>query len=299
MARILLRLWQMRRLVVLGLVIAGVAGFGAMKLLHKETYAGASTQLLVGSPGASVGSAATVLTGAEALAPVYTQLLTSDQVLAYVGKAARIPGNLIEAVGPVQVNGAPQTIRMPTAVPGEPIPTGKPQYILNLTQNPALPTIEVATQAPSTKQAIALADAAAKGLTDFLARKHAKGSTSDNAPVTQLGRATGGVVDPSAGKSIAVIVAAIVFFAWCGFLLWITRLASEIRNERRLGLADGDEPAPNAATEPQPSFGTYRVPDTATAVYTLVPNSRQIGADLRAAEDRPLAERSADSARTP
>jgi hypothetical protein len=300
MARTLIRLWQLRLFVALGLVLAAVVGVGSMKLLHKQVYASASTQLLVGAPSAAVGNAATDLSGAEALAPIYAQLLTSDQVLTSVGKAAGIPGNLIEAVGPLQVDGAPQTIRMPNAAPGEPTPTGKPQYILNLTQNPELPTIEVYTQAPTTKQAIALANAAGTGLTAFLTEQAASGATTKRVSVTQLGPATGGVVDPGAGKSIAVIAFAAVFLIWCGLLLWITRVATEIRTERQM-LANGDGSTPEAATPPQPSVGTFRVRDTGSTVYTLVRAPEQSRAELRsaAAENGSLPERSEDTPRNP
>ena len=49
MARTLIRLWNLRLWVALGLLIAVAGGYGAMKAFHKEVYAAASTQLLVGS----------------------------------------------------------------------------------------------------------------------------------------------------------------------------------------------------------------------------------------------------------
>ena len=87
---------------------------------------------------------------------------------------------------------------MPTSVPGEPKPTGTPKYILNLTQNPALPVIDVYAKAPTAKQAIALANSAGTGLSAFLAHQAASGAVApgNRVAVTQLGPATGGIGGP-------------------------------------------------------------------------------------------------------
>ena len=273
MARTLIRLWNLRLWVALGLLIAVAGGYGAMKAFHKEVYAAASTQLLVGSRDAAISDSATqtgALNGDAALSQVYAQLLTSDKVLTWVGQAAGIPQNLIEAIGPLQVDGAPQAIRLPTSVPGEPKPTGTPKYILNLTQNPALPVIDVYAEAPTTKQAIALANSAGAGLSAFLAHQAASGAVApgNRVSVTQLGPATGGMVDPGAGKSIGVIAFAVIFAVWCGLLLWVTRVAAEIREAR-----GGEHPTLDAADAQSLGSRAVSVRTTGTVGYMLVPKT--------------------------
>ncbi len=273
MAKTLLRLWNLKLWVALGLVVSIAAGVVGMKALRKEVFAAATTQLLVDSPNSALSNANANLAGYAAHSQVFAQLMTSDQALTYVGKAAGIPGNLIEAVGPVQVNGSPQSIRMPTVAPGEPSPTGKPQYVLNLTQNPELPTIEVYAEAPTVKQAIALANGAGAGLSAFIANEEANSSTAlaNRVAVRQLGPATGGMVDPGAGHSIAAIIFLATFVIWCALLLWITRLTAQLRRHRSgPHLEDPDQPARLEVTDPSVTAGTFRVRELGAGAYTLV-----------------------------
>jgi hypothetical protein len=300
LARTLIRLWNLRLWVAIGLLVAVAGGLGAMKAFHKEVYAAASTQLLVGSRDAAISDSPTqtgALTGDAALSQVYAQLLTSDRVLTWVGRAARIPQNLIEAIGPLQVDGAPQAIRLPTPAPGEPKPAGTPKFVLNLTQNPALPVIDVYAEAPTTKQAIALANAAGTGLSAFLAHQAASGAVAagNRVTITQLGPATGGIVDPGAGKAIGIIAFAVIFCVWCGLLLWLTRLAVEIRETR-----SGEHPtiAPTNAQSIAPGAVTVRT--TGRVGYVLVPETDDRQGSQAAAANGGLPEQSsAEGKRSP
>ena len=206
LARILLKLWKLRLWVGIGVVLAVVAAVGSVATSHSTVYANASTQMLVDSPASALANAGADLTGYSARANVFARLMTSDEALRYIGQAAGIPGNLIDANGPVEINGSPTATHAPVAIKGGknlPFPA---IYKLSFVQNPDLPTVDVYAQAPTTAQAIALANGAVTGFANFVNQLD-----GNNVPlgkrieVRQLGAATGGMVDPGASKKIAVL----------------------------------------------------------------------------------------------
>ena len=95
-------------------------------------------------------------------------MMTSDEALQYIGKAAGINGNLIEATGPVEIDGSPAATHAPSAIEsGKALPAAK-SYKLSLVQNPSLPTVDVYASAPTTAQAVALANGAVTGFATSL-----------------------------------------------------------------------------------------------------------------------------------
>jgi len=229
-ATILLRLWRLRLWVGLGVLVAGVAAVGSAMATTNAVFAVASTQMLVDSPDSALANATVDLTGYLDRAGVFARLMTSNEALQYIGKAAGINGNLIEASGPMEINGSPMATHAPVeVVDGQELPA-PPTYQLSFVQNPSLPTVDVNAQAPTTKQAIALADGAVTGFANFINHLNATGVTlGRRVEVRQMGRATGGVVDPGAGKKIGILAFLGVFALWCGIVLYVDRLKADLR----------------------------------------------------------------------
>ena len=101
-------------------------------------------------------------------ANVFARLMTSDEALRYIGQAAGIPGNLIDANGPVETNGSPVASHAPVQIRnGKDLP-GPATYKLSFVQNPDLPTVDVYAEAPTTAKAIALANGAVTGFANFI-----------------------------------------------------------------------------------------------------------------------------------
>ena len=200
--------------------MAVAAGLATVKLLKKEVYATAATQMIVDSPRSPLGNTSASLDPFMARASVFADLMTSPPALAAIGQAAGIPGNEIVATGP---SSAGQT---PTAsAPATPTPVGT-TFKLFLDQDPTLPTVNIYAQAPTTSQAIALANGAVTGFNHYLSRLENQTSVSTNqrVEIRQLGEAVGGMVDPGANKKVAAVAFLLVLLIWCGVILLIERL---------------------------------------------------------------------------
>jgi hypothetical protein len=246
LAKTLLKLWSLRLWVGLGVLVGGVAAVGSVAISHSTVYATASSQLLVDSPNSALVNANVLLDSYVARAGVFARMMTSDEALQYIGKAAGINGNLIEATGPIEINGSPAATHTPVAIEdGKDLPAGK-IYKLSFVQNPSLPTVDVYAAAPTTAQAIALANGAVTGFATFV--NQLNGGTvpqSERVEIRQLGPATGGVVDPTASKSTAVLIFLVVFAIWCWLVLFVSRLRANLRAAKR-GVANEHSAIPGS-----------------------------------------------------
>ena len=173
LARILLKLWRLRLWVGVGVLVAGVAAVGSVATSDSTVYASASTQMLVDSPDSALANASVDLTGYVDRASVFARMMTSAAALQYIGKAAGIDGSLIDANGPIEINGSPTATHAPVAiVRGKDLPAPT-LYELSFVQNPSLPTVDVYAKAPTTAQAIALANGAVTGFAHFVSQLNA------------------------------------------------------------------------------------------------------------------------------
>jgi hypothetical protein len=239
LARILLKLWRLRLWVAIGVLVGGVAAVGSVAMTHNTVYATASTQMLVDSPNSALANASVDLTGYIDRATIFARLMTSATALQYIGDAAGINGNLIEATGPVEINGSPTATHAPVDIVRGKDLTAPPIYELSFVQNPSLPTVDVIAKAPTTEKAIALADGAVTGFAKFVSQLDANAvPQGEHVEVRQLGQASGGVVDPGASKQIAALVFVAVLAAWCCIVLFVSRLSAELRAAKRRGADD-------------------------------------------------------------
>ena len=233
LAQTLLKLWKLRTWVAVGAVLAIAAAVASLTMLHSTVYSSASTQMVVDSPRSALADAGTDLTPFTARAVVYARLMTSPQALEYIGQAAGVPGNLIAATGPVELNG-PVAVHTPTAVQGGRLASPSSSYTLDFLQNPQLPTVDVYADAPTTGKAIALANGAVRGFAAYISNLEVQSGVpaGKRIEIRQLGGASGGVVDPAASKSIAGMIFIAVLAVWCGLVLLATNLRRQLRAAR-------------------------------------------------------------------
>lgn len=233
LAQAILRLWERRRWVAAGIVVAIAVGAASTMAFRSTVYASASTQLVVDAPRSALGNLQTSLVPFTNRAIVYSRLMTSPQALAAIGKAAGIPGNEIDAQGPAEI-GAPQATHVPSATVNGKLVTPPAKYVLRFDQNPQLPTVDIYAQAPTYHQAVALANGAVTGLRTYLSQLDANTDVPDGRriEIRQLGAAQGGVVDHGTPVQIAAIVGFIVLLLWCMGVLYVTGMRARLRQAR-------------------------------------------------------------------
>jgi hypothetical protein len=233
LALVLRELISHRRALLVGAAVAllvaifsvyRISGFGlqARGLQHSS----ASTQVFVDTTSSVLGSIGPALEPLQQRAAAYANFMASPTILQLIGQRARIAGSRLYAAGPVD-SLVPRVVEEPTAVERNVEITGEvAPYRLNFNDDPNLPTVGIYAQAPSTKQAIGLANAAAWALADYVAGVQSANKTpaSQRVVIHQLGSAKGGVSDGGIRLSIALLAFLATFFAWCIGVLLLTRM---------------------------------------------------------------------------
>lgn len=227
-ALILRELSRRRAALGIGVVVALIAAILSVYRLTSTglearslQYSSASTQVFVDTPSSVLGDLQPSFEPLQARATVYANFMASPTFLALVGEKSGIPGSQIYAAGPVDPS-VPRVVEEPTAVQRNVEITGESTpYRLNFNDDPNLPTIGIYAQAPNTRQAMALANASAAALGQYVATLAKTGNTppAQRVVIRQLGSASGGVVDGGISKSIAFLTFVVVFFVWCVLVL--------------------------------------------------------------------------------
>ena len=278
LAKTLLRIWALRVWIAVGAVLALAAAAASLTMLHSEVYATASTQMVVDAPRSALGDAGEDLTPYTARAFVFARLMTTPQALQYIGQAAGLPGNLIAASGPIELTG-PQATHAPTATQGIQLTSAPAHYTLNFLQNPQLPTVDVYAEAPTTKQAIALANGAVTGFATYITNLSNQSSVpaGQRIAIRQAGSATGGIVDPGASKSLAAIIFMVVFALWCALVLFVTNLRAQLRIARADRLTLDAASAAGGMANSSSSSSSPRADDPVAAPESAEPSAADSG----------------------
>jgi hypothetical protein len=253
-ARNLKMLWRRRRLVALGGVIAVIAAilsvytvsiFPPTLASRTNVFATASSQILVDTPDSSFADLSYELEPLETRAAVFARFLANPAAMDLISQQSGIPAYQIEAQGPYEQN-LPLNQQEPTAEERSTQIIGEGAlYRLRLENNPDLPIISVFAQAPTEKEAKALAAAAPAALRVYVERLQERQHTPkhDRVEIRPLGHATGGVVNAGANREIALLVFFVVFVGWCLLMIPANTIA---RGWRDGGGRGGDEAGPTA-----------------------------------------------------
>ena len=153
-------------------------------------------------------------------------VMASLPVRQYIARRADIPADVIRASTPL----TPDFPR-PAAVAGEEKKTSDilrstDQYRLSIQANPTVPILEVYAQAPSAEAAAKLANASVDGLRDYIDDVAADQGVAvgQQAQLSQLGRAHGGVINHGVRPQALVLTFLIVFTVACAAILFISRV---------------------------------------------------------------------------
>jgi len=231
-ARALRELTKRPLILVLGVLIAALASVfsvyhieGGKLKARSLQYSSASTQVLVDSQASALGSVGQAFEPLSQRAQVYANFMASPAILGVVAQRAGLSVEQLFAAGPVNAN-EPRVEQEPTDLKRNVQLTGETKpYRLNFESQGSLPTITIYAQAPTTRQAVTLADASVLGLQRYVASLAAANNVPARMRVTirQLGPARGAVVDGGIQKSLAAIVFVAVFLLWCVLVLAGTR----------------------------------------------------------------------------
>lgn len=230
LARTLKTLWERRRLVVLGGVLAMFAALLSVFRVglvppslesRANEFSTASVQILVDTPGSAFADTSSNLEPLETRASVFARFLASPVAVELIARRARVPKDAIEAQGPFDLN-QPLFVQEPTAEQRSSQIIGEGAvYRLRFVNSPELPIIAVYAQAPTTEEALNLADAAPVALRDYLdGLQDRQGIPPERrVQIRQLGKATGGVVNKGADIQIFLLVFLVVLVGWCMLLV--------------------------------------------------------------------------------
>jgi hypothetical protein len=232
-ALILRELSRRRLLLGAGVLIAALAAVfsvyrleGSKLVARSLQYSSASTEVLIDTPSSVLGNVTQSFEPLSARATVYANFMVSPAVLKVIGEQAGISGEQIYAAGPIPPD-EPRIVLEPTALKRNVEITGETDpYRLDFESQPSLPTITINSQAPTTTQAVALANGAAVGLQKYVTSlENTEGiKPHSRVRIRPLGSAHGAVVNGGVSKSLAAIVFVAVFLLWCVLLLAATRL---------------------------------------------------------------------------
>jgi hypothetical protein len=225
-------------LLAVGVLIAAAAAIfsvyrldGTRLVARSLQYSSASTEVLVDTPSSVLGNVSQSFEQLSARATVYANFMVSPAVLRLIGEQAGISGEQIYAAGPIPPN-EPRIVLEPTALKRNVQITGETNpYRLDFESQPSLPTIIINSQAPTTKQAAALANGAAVGLQTYVTQLESteRIPPSKRVRIRQLGSAHGAVVNGGVSKALATIVLVAVFLMWCVLVLAATRFRKSWR----------------------------------------------------------------------
>lgn len=238
-------LWDQKRWLAVGLVVSLVCALVSVyqvtllppKVVERSLqYSSASTQAFVDAPDSVAADIASQPAPGISRAVIFANLMASPGALRLVGRDSGIPSDQIWAAGPVdptqqRVVVEPTVAKRSVQVVGEQQP-----YRIEFLADPNLPVISVYTQAPTTPQAIALANGSIRALDQFVhqlqLRQHIPAAAS--VTIRTIGQASGGLANGGITKKLAGFVFVVTFVAWCVLILLGIRFRA---NWRRSELA--------------------------------------------------------------
>ncbi len=260
-ARTIKTLWHRRRLLLVGVVLAGLAalfsvyqvGFMPPSLTPRtNVFATASTEILVDTPDSAFADLGNDLEPLDARAGVFARFLATPTAVERIAQKTGLPAAAIEAQGPYDIN-EPLYQQEPTAEQRSSQIVGEGAvYRMRFENNPNMPIISVFAQAPTEAKAKSLADAAPTVLQRYVAQIQVKQGTpeDDRVVISRLGQATGGVVNRGANLQIASLAFIAVLIGWCMLLIPAQTIA---RGWQQLDAEEGTRKNGDGAHSPRRS----------------------------------------------
>ena len=243
LGRHLNELWRLRFGVGICL---GLAIFAALSISYKVSLfppgvqarslqiAAASTEVLIDTPRSAVLDLRQDLFDIESLTNrtvLIGNVMASQPVLAYIGRRAGVPPDVIKASTPRTPN-SPR----PFAAPGEEKGTSDllrstDQYRLDIEANPTVPVLRIYAQAATARGAEELANASVDGLRDYLDQEaRAQGVALDKqVRLQQLGRASGAVINGGVSVQLMFLTFLVVFAGSATAAIFMARVRRDFQ----------------------------------------------------------------------
>ena len=241
LAQILVQLWRRRLAVVAVAIVATVAALAlAYKisvfppgLTHRTISNGtAETQVLVDYPRSSVGDLNRSFDPLVARAQVLSELMTTGPVVDRIAKIAGVPASAITASTDTSTLNVPTSEVEPSAnARSNAITSERLRYRITFRAEPEQPVVTVFGQGPTAEGAIRIANAAAKGAADWVKQTQDQQAVPDGrrTQLTQLGTATGGVINSGASRVLAALAFVAILGIGCLLVLLVGNTLPAVR----------------------------------------------------------------------
>jgi hypothetical protein len=251
-ALLLRELGRKRKWVAAGVVVAVVVAIVAVyqvkgvlpPRLHARAlqYSTASTEVYVDSPVSTLGDVGENLQPLVNVSNVMARVLASPTLLDLIGQDAGIPGGQIYATGPIEPNltrfvQEPSEGKRAFQVTGETNP-----YRLEFDDDDVIPVISIYSQAPTSAEAVRLANGAAQALSQYASSLEVgeKVPTRTRVTIRQLGVPTAAVADSGISKKLGLLIFVAVLIAWCALILLVDRFRRSWRESAQVEALRGE-----------------------------------------------------------
>lgn len=233
---ILNELWRHKRWLAVGLLVAGLFALSSVyklpSLQKKDLQVGsASVQMLVDAEYSPVSRLDAPVDGLAYRAQLYSRLLKSTPVTQRVADELGVPASTIVTQGPDATQNNTGREVKPEERANEILVEGN---ILALYAVPLgeLPIVQIAAQATTAEQAIALANAATKALEAYVAEGQQAVPADRRVELRKLGQAQGGTLYQGTDKTAAALSFFGAFAFWCFLVLVVSRVLRSVREVR-------------------------------------------------------------------
>jgi hypothetical protein len=241
-------LWQ-RRVWVSVVVVASVMGAIVIShdvslnppAIHKKKtlqLGSATTNVLIDSPRSAIGNLDDPLEPLAARTSVVALLIESEAVRESIAKRVGLDPRVLttQVERPNPESGARASDIVSEAA----------GYRVSARPEGNVPIVNLNAQAPTAKEAIAIAEASAEAVTAYVRALQTRDRIPELSRVQlrRLGPARGGAVSPGAARTAALLAFVVVVVVGCLLILVIARVRREVRDVRTENAALEAEPRP-------------------------------------------------------
>jgi capsular polysaccharide biosynthesis protein len=259
LSQILKRLWA-GKLALLAVVLVALAAAVKMAGRSAPATGAATAQILVDSPQSALANLKQNTLPLTTRAGVFAQFMASSAVRDAIAHSTNIPADEILAQGPFDdPAAAPTGADAPKPPDTASLSRGKRYRLLFVSQQD-LPLVTVYAQAPTAREAAALADGVGKGVQEYVDRLQTQGEleASRRVVIRALGPAEAGTVQPGSSLPMAIAAFLGVLVFGCVALLVVYRLAAARRERDTEGWDDAASVElfdfPSSSDDPDPEL---------------------------------------------
>jgi hypothetical protein len=239
------RLWRLRAGVLLSVALALFVALWSVEEIsvfppglrpRSLEMATAVAHVLVDTPTSSLVDLRQDTYSVSALqdrAVVLGNVIANPPVETAIAQEAHIPVAALRIQAPLTPAQASPQVNSQTARHVTDILRSNDQYRLDIEANTTVPLLDIYAQTPSAESAAALANAAVDQLRAYLAEiaLHQETPLKDQIRLSQLGRATGTVINPGVSWQVALLAFLLTLGVSCATVTFVARVRAGWRQE--------------------------------------------------------------------